>query len=165
MFAAYTAGGAPAQLRILPLYGTNGHDLVVAAPADDWFSSLEPFLAGLALPIAPVVGSPLFAELPAPPGALPVCQKSFANYPANPDDAKAFAVSRQGGCGTGAGRIVDEARENAVTACRINTRGADCKPYAIVSTLLGTEALPSRPGRFGSTLDVTVTTQFDNLAK
>ena len=136
MFAAYTAGGAPAQLRMLPPYGTNGHDLVVAAPADDWFSSLEP-LAGLALPTAPVVGSPLFAELPAPPAALPVCQKGFANYLANPDDAKAFAVSRQGGCGTGAGRSVDEARENAVTACRINTRGADCKPYAIGQHLAG----------------------------
>lgn len=137
MFTAYTVGGAPAQLRMLPPYGTNGHDLVVAAPADDWFSSLERFLAGLALPTAPVVGSPLFAELPAPPGALAVCQKGFANYLADPDDAKAFAVSRQGGCGTGAGRIVDEARENAVIACRINTRGADCKPYAIGQHLAG----------------------------
>jgi dienelactone hydrolase len=137
MFGAYTAGGAPAQLRVLPPFGENGHDLVMAAPADNWFSSVEPFLAGLALPTAPAVSLPLFAELPIPPGALPVCQKGFANYLANPDDAKAFAVSRQGGCGTGAGRTVDEARENAVTACKINTRGADCKLYAIGQHLAG----------------------------
>ena len=137
MFAAYTGGGAPAQLRMLAAFGANGHDLVMAAPADDWFSSIEPFLAGLGLPTAPVVTPPLFARLPFPPGALTVCQEAFANYLTNPDDAKAFAVSRQGGCGTGAGRTADEARENALTACKINTRGGDCKLYAIGQHLAG----------------------------
>ena len=136
MFAAYTAGGAPAQLRVLPPFGANGHDLVIAAPADNWFSSVEPFLAELALPTAPVVAPPLFAELPTPPGA-PACQKGFADYLANPDDAKAFAVSPRGGCGTGAGRTVDEARETALTACKINTRGGDCKLYAVGQHLAG----------------------------
>jgi hypothetical protein len=56
--------------------------------------------------------------------------------PVNPDDAKASAVSRQGGGGTGAGRTSDEARENALTACKINTRG-DCKLYAIGWHLAG----------------------------
>ena len=41
---------------------------------------------------------------------------------------------------TGAGRTVDEARETALTACRINTRGGDCKLYAIGQHLAGNRA-------------------------
>ncbi len=137
MFAAYTAAGAPAQLHMLPAFGANGHDLVATAPADNWFSLVEPFLAGLGLPTAPVTAPPLFARLPFPPGALTVCQEAFANYLTNSDDAKAFAVTHQGGCGSGAARTADEARENALTACKINTRGGDCKLYAIGQHLAG----------------------------
>src|SRR3954468_16223988 len=64
MFGAYTAGGALAQLNVLPPFETDGHDLVRIAPADSWFSSVEPFLAGLSLPTARVAALPPFAELP-----------------------------------------------------------------------------------------------------
>src|SRR5262249_23532309 len=113
MFAAYTAGGAPARLHVLPPFGTNGHDTVAVAPADNWFPSVAPLLDGLGLPTAPVLEPPLFAELPTPPGAIAVCQRAFADYLSNPDDAKAFAVSAGGGCGSGFGRTSGEAREPA----------------------------------------------------
>ena len=125
------------RLHTLPPFEKDGHDLVRLAAADSWFSPVEPFLVALALPIAPVAALPPFAELPAPPGAIPVCQQAFASYLANPLDAKAFAVSRQGGCGTGTGRTADEARDNAVITCKINTRGGDCRPYAISQHLAG----------------------------
>jgi hypothetical protein len=38
---------------------------------------------------------------------------------------------------TGAGRTVEELRETAVIACKINTRGGDCKPYAFGQHLAG----------------------------
>ena len=133
MFAAYTAGGAPAQLKIRP----NGSDGVVFLSADLWFASVEPFLEGLGLPTVPIVSPPLFAELPTPPGATAVCKKAFVQYLAMPDDSKAFAVSSGGGCGTGFGRTSVEAREPALTNCKIGTRGGDCKLYAVGQRLVG----------------------------
>ena len=130
MFEAYTAGGAPAQLRMLPPFGSNGHDLVTMAPADTWFPSVEPFLAGLDLPTVPIITLPDPTELPFPPGALPACQQSFTNYLAFRSDAKAFAVSSQGTCGSAAGRTIDEAREKAMADC--NTKSQEmCRLYAI----------------------------------
>ncbi|WP_076866736.1 dienelactone hydrolase family protein [Bradyrhizobium mercantei] len=137
MFTAYTAGGAPGQLHVLPPFGTNGHDTVALAPADDWFPSVEPLLEKLGLPTKSVVEPPLFAQLPSPPGAIAACQKAFADYLSNPDDAKAFAVSAMGGCGSGFGRTSTEAREPALTKCKINTRGGDCKLYAVGQKLAG----------------------------
>jgi dienelactone hydrolase len=58
MFDAYTAGGAPAQLRMLAPFGTDGHDLVTRAPAETWLPSVEPFLAELGLPTAAVIALP-----------------------------------------------------------------------------------------------------------
>ena len=131
MFIAYTAAGAPAQLGTLPAFGANGHDTVTLAPAEDWFRSVEPFLEKLGLPTTSVAEPPLFALLPSPPGAVVACQNAFADYLTNPDDAKAFAVSTGGGCGTGFGRTSIEAREPALAKCKINTRGGDCKLYAV----------------------------------
>jgi hypothetical protein len=136
MYAAYGAGGAPAQLHGLPPLGTNGHDTVAQAPADDWFPAVEPFLAKLGLPTKSVVEPPLFARLPSPPQAIAVRQKAFADYLSNPDDAKAFAVSTGGGCGSGFGRTSIEAREPALTKCKINTRGSDCRLYAVGQKLV-----------------------------
>ncbi|MGW1422281.1 dienelactone hydrolase family protein [Bradyrhizobium manausense] len=137
MFAAYSAGGAPAQLRLLPPFEPNGHNTVVLAPADTWFPSVDPFLEKLGLPTKTVIGAPLFAELPIPPGAVAACQDAFADYLANPDDAKAFAVSTHGHCGTGFGRTAIEAREPAVMKCKINSRGEDCRLYAVGQKLAG----------------------------
>lgn len=79
MLAAYSTGGAPAQLHMLPPFGSNGHDTVALAPADTWFPFVEPFLEKLGLPTKTVIGPPLFAELPIPPGAIPPCQKAFTD--------------------------------------------------------------------------------------
>ena len=93
--------------------------------------SVDPFLEKLGLPTRTVIGAPLFAELPIPPGAVAACQAAFADYLANPDDAKAFAVSTHGHCGTGFGRTSVEAREPALMKCKINSRGEDCRLYAV----------------------------------
>ncbi|WP_128925889.1 dienelactone hydrolase family protein [Bradyrhizobium guangxiense] len=137
MFAAYGAGGAPAELQVLPPFGSNGHNTVMLAPADHWFPSVEPFLERLGLPTKTVIEAPLFAALPIPPGAVAACQGAFADYLANPDDAKAFAVSTRGHCGTGFGRTAVEAREPAVMKCKINSRGEDCRLYAVGQKLSG----------------------------
>lgn len=131
MLAAYSAGGAPAQLHMLPPFEPNGHNTVMLAPADNWFPSVDPFLEKLGLPTRTVIEPPLFAELPIPPGAVAACQKAFADYLANPDDAKAFAMSTRGHCGTGFGRTAFEAREPALMKCKINSRGEDCALYAV----------------------------------
>jgi dienelactone hydrolase len=131
MFDAYTAGGAPAQLRVLPPFGSNGHDLVTIAPADTWFPSVEPFLAGRALPTAPIIALPPLPELPPPPSALPVCQKAFTDYLAVRSDAKAFAITPQGICGSAVDRTIDEAREKAMADCKAKSHGASCQLYAI----------------------------------
>jgi len=137
MFAAYSAGGAPVQLHVLPPFEPNGHNTVMLAPADTWFPSVDLFLEKLGLPTKTVIGPPLFAELPIPPGAVAACQEAFAGYLANPDDAKAFAVSTRGHCGTGFGRTALEAREPALMKCKINSRGEDCRLYSVGQKLAG----------------------------
>ncbi|MGY0573785.1 dienelactone hydrolase family protein [Bradyrhizobium sp. RDM12] len=144
MFAAYSAGGAPAQLHVLPPFGSNGHDTVVLAPADTWFPSVAPFLEKLGLPTKTIIEAPFFAELPIPPEAVAACQKAFADYLANPDDAKAFAVSTRGHCGTGFGRTALDAREPALMKCKINSRGEDCRLYAVGQRLAGIEPESTR---------------------
>jgi dienelactone hydrolase len=131
MFDAYAAGGAPAQLQMLPPFGSDGHDLITTAPANAWLPTVEPFLAALALPSTPVIALPPPPELPSPPGAVAVCAKVFTDYLAYRSDAKAFAVTPRGGCGGGIGRTIDEARDNALAECKANTRGGACRLYAI----------------------------------
>lgn len=50
MFAAYTAEGAPAQLRMLPSFGTDGHNTVIEAPAENGFRLLSHFWKNSAFP-------------------------------------------------------------------------------------------------------------------
>ncbi|MBN8941330.1 MAG: alpha/beta hydrolase [Rhizobiales bacterium] len=130
MFGAYSAGGAPAQLQVLPPFGSDGHDLITKASPENWLPAVAPFLAGLGLPVDPVITLPPPPDLPSPPGALPVCRKAFADYLAYRSDAKAFAMAARGGCGGGVGRTIDEARANALADCAANTRGAACRLYA-----------------------------------
>jgi dienelactone hydrolase len=131
MFEAYRAGGAPAQLQMLPPFGSDGHDLITRAPAETWLPAVEAFLAGLALPTVPIVALPPPPELPPPPNVVAVCQKVFANYLAYRNEAKAFATTPRGGCGAGEGRTIDEARDNAMADCEANTHSAPCRLYAI----------------------------------
>jgi len=131
MYDAYTAAGAPAQLYVLPPFGSDGHNFVTDFPAESWLPAVEPFLAGLDLPTALIISLPPPPELPPPPSALPVCKTVFTNYLSFRWDAKAFAIAPTGGCGAAGGRTADEAREAAIADCEVHTHGADCKLYAI----------------------------------
>jgi len=131
MFDAYNTGGAPAQLHVVAPFGSDGHDLIIRAPAETWLPAVEPFLTQLALPTALVIQLPLPLELPAPPNARPVCQKVFTNYLAYRSEAKAFAATPQGGCGAGSGRTIDEARADAMADCAAGTHNGACQLYAI----------------------------------
>ncbi|HZB91947.1 MAG TPA: CocE/NonD family hydrolase, partial [Stellaceae bacterium] len=130
-FSAYSAAGAPAQLRILPAFGADGHTLILYAPAERWLGAVEPFLAGLGLPTAPILALPPLPSLPPPPGALPVCLNVFSDYLSARLETKAFAVTPQGGCGAAFSRTVDDAREGAMRDCAFHAHGGACKLYAI----------------------------------
>jgi dienelactone hydrolase len=58
MLMVYTAGGAPARLQLLAPFGTDGHDVILSAPAETWLPAVEPFLAELKLPTAPLITLP-----------------------------------------------------------------------------------------------------------
>jgi hypothetical protein len=132
MLAAYTGGGAPARLHVLPPFGADGHDLVIRAPADTWLAVVEPFLAELKLPTAVTIDLREPAPLPSPPGLSPDCQKAFAGYAAIRSETKAFAVDGKGGCGlVPASRTAAEARDRSVAECQSNSPGADCHVYAV----------------------------------
>jgi dienelactone hydrolase len=131
MFAAYTAGGAPARLQMLPPFGTDGHDLIIRAASGTWLPVVEPFLAELKLPTAVAIDLPEPAPLPSPPGLSSDCQKLFAGYTSRLWDAKAFAVDDKGGCGTAVGRTAAEARDTAVRDCQSASGGTSCHLYAV----------------------------------
>ncbi|HXP02976.1 MAG TPA: CocE/NonD family hydrolase [Stellaceae bacterium] len=56
MFEAYTAGGAPAQLEMLPPVGTDGHTALELAPRELIWGPVDAFLASLNLPTQLVIG-------------------------------------------------------------------------------------------------------------
>jgi dienelactone hydrolase len=132
MFAAYTAGGAPARLQILPPFGADGHDLIVRAAPDIWLPAVESFLANLGLPTTITIDLPEPAALPSAAGLLSDCQRAFASYLTIRSDSKAFAVDDKGGCGLArASRTAAEARDAALAECQTASGGAACHLYAV----------------------------------
>ena len=132
MIAAYTAGGAPAQLQILPPFETDGHDLVIGAAAETWLPVVQPFLAELKLPTTITIDLPEPVPLSAPSGLSPDCQKAFTSYVAIRSDFKAFAIDDKGACGLApASRTATEARDRSVAACQSNSSGTACHVYAV----------------------------------
>jgi dienelactone hydrolase len=132
MIAAYTAGGAPARLQILPPFGTDGHDFIIGASADSWLPVVEPFLAELGLPTAVTVDLPEPAQLSSPAGLSSDCQHAFAGYVAIRSDTKAFAIDGKGGCGLArVSRTVAEARDKSIAECQSNSFGTACHVYAV----------------------------------
>ena len=132
MLAAYTAGGAPARLHILPPFGADGHDLIIRAAADTWLPVVEPFLAELKLPSAVTIDLPEPGPLPSPAGLSLDCQKAFAGYVTTRSDTKAFAIDDKGGCGLApASRTAVEARDKSVAECQSNSPGTMCHVYAV----------------------------------
>jgi dienelactone hydrolase len=137
MFAAYTAGGAPARLQILSPFGTDGHDLITRAVAGTWLPAVAPFLAELKLPTALTVDLPEPAPLSAPPGLSPDCQNAFVGYVTIRSDSKAFAIDDKGGCGLArASRTAAEARDAALTECQSASSGTACHLYAVGQRVL-----------------------------
>jgi dienelactone hydrolase len=130
MLTAYTAGGAPARWQMLAAYAADGHDVILNAPAETWLPAVEPFLAELKLPTQPVITLPEPPTLASPPGLLPVCLQAFAGYVAYRNDAKAFAINQQGGCGLGKGRTTREAQDQAISECQSRVRDTVCQVYA-----------------------------------
>jgi dienelactone hydrolase len=138
MLTAYTVGGAPARLQLLPPFDTDGHDLVYNAPPETWLPAAESFLAELKLPTAPIITLPELASLPAPAILGPPCQEGFAAYLAYRNDAKAFATDHRGGCGFGRGRTAHEALEEAISECQRVDRGIGaCQIYAVGQHVVG----------------------------
>ena len=132
MLAAYTAGGAPARLQILPPFGTDGHDLIIRDVAETWLPTVEPFLAELTLPTKVAIDLPAPAPLPSPAGLSPDCQKAFVGYVIVRSDTKAFAIDDKGGCGlASASRTVAEARDKSIAECQSNSAGTACHVYAV----------------------------------
>ncbi|MDH2348006.1 hypothetical protein [Bradyrhizobium sp. SSUT77] len=132
MLAAYTTGGAPARLHILPPFGTDGHDLIIRDVADTWLPTVEPFLAELKLPTAVTISLPEPAALPPPADLSSDCQRALSVYLAIRSDTKAFAIDDKGGCGlASASRTVTEARDKSIAERQSNSAGTACHVYAV----------------------------------
>ena len=131
MFDAYVVGGAQAEFAQLPPFGTDGHDLVIEAPANLWLPAVETFLGRLGLPTAAKITLAPLSELAAPSNLAPVCRQVFARYSTFRWEAKAFAITSKGSCGSAAGRTVDEARARAMTDCQAHAHGDNCSIYAV----------------------------------
>jgi dienelactone hydrolase len=128
IFEAYTSAGAPAQLKTLPPFGSDGHLLLVAGSTDLWWPSVETFLGALHLPTSLAVDLPPPSALP-PPHVNEACLGFFRDYVAARTDAKAFAMNPEGHCGSDiTARSLDDAREEAMKLC--SARWPDCKLYA-----------------------------------
>jgi pimeloyl-ACP methyl ester carboxylesterase len=127
--AAYTSGGGPAELVILPPYEDDGHRLFLTAPAEVWWSKIAPFLATLGLPAgdaAPVTPP----GLQPPPTLNEAGAEAFARYLASDGFEKAFAVGPQGEWGAAEGkRTTAAAMMAAVESCR--KQAAGCQLYAV----------------------------------
>jgi dienelactone hydrolase len=134
MFEAYVASGAPAQLRILPPFGVEGHTMLAVGPAELWWPSVEGFLNGLHLPTSLVIELPPRAALPAPAPLNAACVNYFDYYVRAPTDIKAFAWNREGHCSSVAfRRTIDEAKEEAMRQCVEAWK--QCSLYAVGQAL------------------------------
>jgi dienelactone hydrolase len=134
MLAAYAAGGAPAQLTMLPPIGADGHAALQMAPDDVIGPAVEAFLASLGLPTKVTMALPPPPPLPEPAGLNRGCALSFLAYVAARLEAKAFAINPEGHCGFRIGaHSADEARQAALDACL--SRATDCRVYAVGQSL------------------------------
>jgi dienelactone hydrolase len=133
MYEAYAAAGAPAELEILPPYGSEGHDLV-AGPTELWWPSVARFLDGLRLPTALMVELPPLAQIPPPAPLNAACTVYFNSYLSARTDAKAFAWNAEGHCSSAIERTVDEAKSEALRRCVEAWK--DCSLYAVGQSLM-----------------------------
>lgn len=135
MFEAYTASGAPAQLQMLPPFGTDGHMVLDAEPIEIWWQPVQTFLTALHLPTSVVVELPPLADLPPPTPINAACAAFFNRYYSARTDVKAFAVNPEGHCGSSVmARSRDEAKEEAITRCARAWK--DCRLYAVGQELV-----------------------------
>jgi dienelactone hydrolase len=136
MLESYATAGAPAQLQILPSFGTDGHLLLVAGSTDLWWPSVETFLGKLHLPTSLVLDLPPLSSLPSP-HVNDVCLGFFRDYVAARTDGKGFAVTPDGHCGSvTTARPLDDAKEEAMKLCSASWQS--CKLYALGHGLVDT---------------------------
>jgi dienelactone hydrolase len=136
MFEAYVASGAPAQLRILPPFGVEGHAMLVMGPAELWWPSVAGLLSGLHLPTSLIVELPPRAAIAAPAPLNAACTNYFDYYVKAHTDIKAFAWNREGHCAsvTAVSRTIDQAKEEAMRQCTAAWK--ECSLYAVGQSLM-----------------------------
>jgi dienelactone hydrolase len=130
MFDAYVAGGAPAELNVLPGIGSDGHDLVVESSADSWLPTVGAFLETLRLPMGLVVTLPAIPGLAVPVDMSSECQARFVRYASYRSNNKAFASDSRR-CGAAVGRTLIEAREEAMAICIGDQVNSSCAITAL----------------------------------
>ena len=142
VFAAYTAGGAPAEFDAAPAFSTDGHSLVFAAAPAPWWPRVAGFLQQLNLPTSLVVNLPPPDDLPVPSGLDARGTADFAAYVTSRSYEKAFVIDQYGHYGRALGqRTKEDAEAAALTHCK--QRQWTCSIYAIDNTLVaGDSAKP-----------------------
>lgn len=133
MFAAYKAGGAPAQFHLNPAYGQDGHELLERAPADLWWDPVASFLASLKLPTQTIITLPPMPALTTPAWLNNRCRRLLATYSEIRTQSKAFAVTTDGHCQWKVDRTDRDAESAALDACR--TQWGSCSIYAVGQSL------------------------------
>jgi pimeloyl-ACP methyl ester carboxylesterase len=135
MIDAYVASGAPAQFKILPPFGVDGHAMVPMGPADIWWPAVESFLNQLRLPTSLVVELPSLAAISPPTPLNAACAGYFDAYVKAWTGAKAYAWNRDGHCSsvTAAQRTLDDAKNEAMRQCVAAWK--ECSLYAVGQAL------------------------------
>lgn len=112
MFQAYRAGGAAAELAMLPPFRDDGHRLFVDG-VERWRPVLDGFLRRLGLPASPL------RALPAPPDGLSERgMAAFRAYVSAPQPNKSFALGPRGAFAWRAdAQPIDGIRQEALALC------------------------------------------------
>lgn len=157
MHERYTAEGGKAQLVAFGVLGTDAHYVLAPSAASVWQPEVSKFLERLDLPNQPVERFAKFGVLldepaPQPTNFAPVGDASKVpnlrffgrrGYQAflEAKSPRAFAISDAGEWGWAWG---ERAQKRALDFCRENSKGKDCKLYAVDEAVVwpGSAALP-----------------------
>lgn len=128
---AYASGGAPSQFVMRPPFKEDGHNLFLWP--EEWWPTVEPFLAKLHMPSA-VVTPRALPSLTPPPGLDLRGRRDFAAYLATEGYEKAFATSG-GSWGWVSGKRTQEDANRAALARCDEYAETRCKLYAVGDAL------------------------------
>lgn len=112
MFQAYRAGGAPAELVMLPPFRDDGHRLFVDG-VERWRPVLDGMLHRLGMPATPPRAVPA-----SPPGLTEHAKAAFRAYASAPQPNKSFALGPRGAFAWRAdAQPIDGIRQEALALC------------------------------------------------